>query len=380
MKRFAAAAAVVALSALPALAEGPSDEEALAWAKKMETALRDRKPGVLDLTIDVDAIVERAFAGLDVTEKVQAGFLQEMRSQMAWGSQIANALGETGTLKLLRVVKRGDDNVVIFRGIGAGGLAYYELTLAKDASGRTRTIDMYGYARNTRMSAVMRQSALGLAMRQNKELLERLKGPEAEMARHLHDFRPINDLMKEKKWPEALAALRKLPESLQKHQTVLLFKLTSAKNTSPEEYKAVLDEIEKVHGQDPAFALTLLDQAWLDKNWKRVLAALDTLDGAVGGDAYLDCLRGAVRIEANELAEAKTAALRAVEREPDLAAAHSTLMTVALKAKDWPGVKAALERAEKHGVPIADIAKLPAYSEFVKTDEYAAWAKEHEKK
>jgi hypothetical protein len=382
VKRFAAAAAVIALLAVPALAGGPTDEEANAWAKKVEEGMKARDPSFLDGCTDLEGVARRAFEGLSVEEKTATSFIAAIKGQPGWGTQIMTAaLGKKGGWKFLRIVDRGTDKAAIFRATPeTGGFTYDEFTLGKDANGRLLATDLYAYAGFMRISSVMRQAAITLALREDKELLGHLKGPEAEWARHAREVDAIANLSKSQKFPEVLEACKKLPESLQTQRTVLMFRMKAAKAIGTEEYKAVLDVLDKTYGQDPAMALALIDQAALDKNWKKALACLDTLDKAVGGDAYIDYKRCSIRFNANELDEAKAAGLRAIEKEPELVPAQAALVSVAVRAKDWKATRKGLETLEKLGVKLADLEKLPEFSEFVKTDEYAAWVKAHSEK
>jgi hypothetical protein len=378
--RFAAAAAATLFLAVPAFAESPTDEEALAWAKKVEETVRAHDPSFLDQSLDYDEMGARAFAGLSVKDKTRTDFVAGMKAGGSFGKGIVASLGEKGTWKLVRVLKRGDERVAVFRAVmEVGGWTYQELSIGKKGE-RTCFYDLVNHGTAVRLSTFMRQMALSLAVMEDKDLSSRLKGAEVELAKHIDDLQTLNKLNRAQKWQEAYDTCKKLPEALRTSRMILLVQLQTAKNLGPEEYKATLFECRKVLGKDPAIAILSFDRYLQDQDWTQALAALDVVDKAVGGDAFLDYQRCEVHYKAGALDEAKKAGERAIEKEPELESAQWALVTIALKTKDWKGARAGLERLEKQGVKLNDLTKVPVFSEFVKTDEYAAWVKGHSEK
>src|SRR5579883_2716730 len=315
MTRFVAVA-LVALVATPALADGPTDDEATAWGKKVQETLTARDPAFLDECLDFDAISTRIFAGLSLKDSTKRDFIAGVKDGMQFGGQIVGALGKEGTCKFVRLVKRGDEKVALMRmTFDSGAWTYQEFTLTKNANGKVGTVDVFSYAMGVHTLGMMRQNVLALAIGEDED-----------------------------------------------------------------DYKAVLDLLEKHHGKDPSVALTLFDRALITKDWKKAQASLDAVEKAVGGDPFIDYQRCEVHFAAKELDEAKKAAERAIEKEADLMPAQWSLVTIALKQKDWSGAKSRLETIEKLGVEMGDLTQVEAFSEFVKTKEYEAWLAAHKEK
>jgi hypothetical protein len=380
MTRFVAVA-LVALVATPALADGLTDDEATAWGKKVQETLTARDPAFLDESLDFDAISTRIFVGLPLKDSTKKDFIAGVKDGMQFGGQVVAALGKEGTCKFVRLVQRGDEKVALLRmTFDSGAWTYQEFTLTKNAQGKVGVLDLYSYAMGVHTLGMMRQNVLALAIGEDKELSKRLEGPEAELARHMKDVETISKHMRAQRWADALAACRKLPESLQTTRMILMFEMQSAQNTNEDDYKAVLDLLEKHHGKDPSVALTLFDRALITKDWKKAQASLDAVEKAVGGDPFIDYQRCEVHFAAKELDEAKKAAERALEKEQDLMPAQWSLVTIALEKKEWAGAKSRLETIEKLGVQIGDLTQVEAFSGFVKTKEYDAWMKDHENK
>ncbi len=364
-----------------ALADGPTEEEALAWARRVEGSLGARAGGFLDASIDRDAIAARAFSGLAVKDETKARFLDDMKSGKGYGTALVASLGKKGSWKFLRIVKRGASLAAVFRLLPeAGGFSYDELLLGKNANGETCVVDAFAYATGLRLSTQAREAALSVALAEDKALADRLEGVEAELARHMTDLATMTRQNGEKKWSEALDTYKRLPEVLRKSHMVRLRALLPAREVGKAEYKALLDEVEKDSGDDPALALVLHDHALLEKDWTRALAHLDTVDKAIGGDTYLEAERGEVHLGQGDLASAKAKAKKALDAEPDLKKGHWVLVAVANRSKDWPGLRSELEALEKLGVKLNDLSNVAAYADFVKTDEYRAWRKGHDSK
>ena len=369
------------LFAATALADGPTEEEALAWAKKVEGALGVRAGGVLDNSIDRDAIAARAFDGLPVKDETKARFLTAMKSGRGYGTTLALSLGKKGSCKFLRIVKRGTSLAAVFRVLPeAGGFNYDEFLLGKTANGETCVVDALAYATGLRLSTQAREAAIAAAVAEDKTVADRLEGAEAELARHMADLTTLTRQNGEKKWAEALDTYKRLPEVLRKSHMVLLRALLPAREAGKAEHEALLDEIEKSSGDDPTLALVLHDHALLEKAWTRALAHLDAVDKAIGGDIYLEAERGEIHAGEGDLAAAKTSARKALDAEPDLKKGHWVLAVVANRSKDWAGLRSELETLEKLGVKLNDLSNVPAYADFVKTDEYRAWRKGHDSK
>src|SRR5690606_10604947 len=117
----------------------------------------------------------------------------------------------------------------------------------------------------------------------------------------------------------------------------------------------------------------LIDGYVLKGEPERALEAVDRIEAGVLPDPYLDVIRANVLGATGEWGDARVAAKRAIEREPDLEAAHWPALVGSLAEKDFADTSRLLRTMhEKFGTEI-DPASLPIYEEFVRSPEYRAY-------
>jgi len=370
---------VLALAA-PALADQPTADEVSTWAKKVDETIRAHDASFLDQSFDFALIVSRAFTGLGLKDSVKEDFVTGLKKGKGYGTAIVAGLGKKGSWKLVRVTKKEEKDVAIFRIVPENGaFAYHEFVLDKN-DGKICVTDTFAFGSGIKLASQVRADALALALKEDPTILDRLDQHEAERTKHWKELQGIWQMQVDKKWLDAIEAYKKLPQTLQETRMVLLMKLTAARHVSEDEKAAVIEALEKKHSDDPTAGFRLLEAGYEDRDWKMAEKGLDILDKATGGDAYLDFKRCEVHFTANEYDAARAAGNKALDKEPDLAAAHWALIGLANKQKDWEGVVNGLDRAEKNGIKIPDLTRSPNYGEFVKSDDYREWKKAHEEK
>jgi tetratricopeptide (TPR) repeat protein len=153
-------------------------------------------------------------------------------------------------------------------------------------------------------------------------------------------------------------------------------KLQAEMNGDEKAYLATIEEIEKLFPNDPALDLISIDGLYLRKNFAELDKVVDGLDRRLGGDAYLDLLRGGFWLEAEDLDRASKHYRRAIERDPTMVDAWWSLITIALQGKDWKETGRLLSVIERDlKIALPDLEQTPDYAEFVKSADYADWKK-----
>jgi predicted Zn-dependent protease len=151
-------------------------------------------------------------------------------------------------------------------------------------------------------------------------------------------------------------------------------RLNIARTVGTEEYRQALEEFERDLPQDPAHMFLRVERCVLTKDREKGLAAIDTLERTVKGDALLDVLRAQLYLATQDPTEARTCAVRATEAEPTLDRAWWMAISVTLAQKDHAATATLLTGAEKAlGIRIGDLDKTPLYAEFVRSPEYRTW-------
>jgi hypothetical protein len=121
-----------------------------------------------------------------------------------------------------------------------------------------------------------------------------------------------------------------------------------------------------------------LDALAAKGRYAELVAAIDKLDAAVGGDPFLDFQRAAVAVKRNDLPAANRLLDWVIAAEPTLSMPYFNRIDLALKAKDYATVARLLTAAEQYaGVRWDSFEKVPIYADFLKSPEYAKWSRQH---
>lgn len=351
----------------------PSRQVCEEWARKVERTISAGDPSFLDGTLDMRAVWETATDGLNFSRADRKTFMDSvMKGDVAeLGKNICEALNGEGSYKFLRLVKDRGRLVARFRMYSGQGMNYHDYLLASDTKGQVVAVDLYIYSLGENLSQTFHRVA-SVAAAEGKTagggkggLVEGSRRAKA-MARHF----------REGKAEEALQDYDSLPAALKQEKSVMLLRVTAAGQVSDDLYASALEEYQQRFPDDASADLVSIKLLFLKGKFDEVHKALDRLEAQVGADAALDRWRANCWMSMDDLPKAREAALRAVREEPDFQDAYWTLVTVALKQKDFPEVARVLTVLEKElKAQLPDLQETPIYADFLKSDEYAKWAR-----
>jgi predicted Zn-dependent protease len=193
-------------------------------------------------------------------------------------------------------------------------------------------------------------------------------------------FQRVQELIASHRYREAKSVLDGLEPRLRKEKSILIAQLTVAASLdvdgSTGEYARAIAAFEEQFPDDPALELLSIDGYFLKGETDEALAAIDRLDARVGGDPYLDFMRGSMLLEAEQFDRARERAHAALEREPGLVDPHWLLVTVSLREKNFAETVRLFGTLESElGIEMEpDLMALePIYADFLQSDEYRAW-------
>jgi len=357
-----------------------SDAEAFReFAQQIESAAKRGDQSFFDRMFDRDATLALAMNGLDgppalaeqfrSVEKAGWSFAQGFLGQVSQG-------GATYRFQRLRTGPGGRPQALFRLMVNAGGATFHEYALRRDASG-VKAVDVYPYSGGEWKSDSLRRnwisalSEAGLATR-----LTRLAGVENEMVKQAPEIQRILKLNAAGQSAEVLAALLKLPASVQSDRNLLVIRMTVAQKVGEREAAEAVDAFARQFPNDPSLNLLRVDMLAGRKQYDEALAAIERVQQATGGDAYLDQLTGAVFYLKGDRDAARAAAQRAIEREPSFANGYLMLLRLALEAGDHAETARLLRGYEPYA-PAGSMAGLlagPDFAEFVRSDEHKRWA------
>lgn len=368
---------VAPLAALLLAAAPVAPPELTALGTRIAADFGAGRDGISSL-LDVDGLLDRALAGVEASGEFLRGFRTgAKKASIPMGANLLKETRAGGTVAFRGLGRNGGEDVIRLRMISSGGaFNYFELFTARAAGGGLRVVDVYDLAEGGTFSANVRRLAL-VAMAEGKMgLLDRLSGKEQVFLKNAGAIKKLTAARVAGKHAEALAIYDGLPREIQEEPVFMRQAVYSAMEADPERYRKAMDRYIRAFPKDPAANVMAVDACFLRKDWAGALAAVDQIERYVGtDDGWMEMLRGSVAKTAGDLQGARRHFALAAQREPTMTQAHANLLDLALSAKDWAGVAAALGGLERSGRVIADLTKVKGFEGFVASKEGKAFLK-----
>jgi hypothetical protein len=364
----------------------PNEQKCREWAALFEKSVKKGDVAGTNELIDWDALLAKATEYPNPPAELvrqRAAFITGAKSASRSGNgftgQVLEQVRRGGSYQLLRCRQVEGEPCAEFRMITKeGGLNYHDFVLASGKDGRVRAVDCYVFLTGQLQSDALREAFLPFAQRWANGDLEQLPAAEREFIAHFADFKALVEAFQQKKHRAVLDAYRRMPPSLKKMKTVLAIRLGAAQATNEDEYLRAIDDYRTYYPNDASVDLVALDGLAMRQAYKQAQDSVDRIDKSVGGDAYLKVLRANLFLAQGERDAARKMGEAAVAEEPTLAQAYFMLVALSLERRDFAKTAELLSALEsKCHMTFKDLTTVPAYSEFVKSDEYKKWMKTH---
>lgn len=288
-------------------------------------------------------------------------------------------------IKCLRVRERdGFPSVLLRILMGDTGVNYVELIcLPEEAS--FKIIDLYGHLFASFVSGECRMAMLPVMSKLGGAGLGALFGSlEGEGQQLVNEMLKMTRMRQGGDYAGVQTAYARLPEKARNMRIFFLIHLQAlqlSQNSSPEIDAAYLEALEKapdILGKESSLDLLLLDQLILRNDFDGAIQSLDRISKRLGGDAYLDVLRGGLMAKQGDLDGASRMALSAEKAEPEMVSIIDLRLAIRCARKDFTGVVSELRRLKlRYGKAFgrADLHEA-MYEEFLQSPEFAAWERE----
>ncbi len=353
----------------------PSKEEALQTIDWFARAATAGDWATADAQIDWDTILDKAMADVEASDRFRnsyrLGLKRTLAGELGFVRKTGRLLEAGGTIRLLRIQQQDGQTRALLRiWPTRQSIVYEELLLAR-SNGVIRIVDVYRLASGELMSESLRRGYLLAAVGQSRQAGNK---KESELLTHLATISEMSDKFRRQKFAEALAAYRKLPESLQRDKNLLLLRLSAAQQLGGNEYAAAVEAFRAAFPNDGALNFVLLEYALRNRLLSEGLNCVQRIDAAVGGDPGLACTRAQLLLAAGKLAEARQQAAQAMAHEPRQAGAYWMLIEISAAQGNFAETAQLLQtlESELHVAP-PELSKVPALEAFVRSPEYAAW-------
>lgn len=333
-----------------------------AWAKTVQEGLAQGDAAAFDGVFDTPGFVKTVLAKVEASPAMKKGMGEGIGGSFAMGPQLKQAIEAGGSYVFLRAVS--DPPRARFRLVlGEEGFNYHDLRMVK-TNGTLKARDIYVYTNGEWLSAGMGRLLQSQAQTGDPKVFQ-------ANARKLQTAR---ELLQAGDFAGAKAALAGLPPEFDTQPSVGVLRVQIAVNLSDEDLVRATRDFEAKHPGSPALPFVLIDQFLVQERWEELFAQLDTLDEAVGGDPYLDVMRGHSQFAKGDYAKSEARFRRAAKRERTLTDAHFALIDIGLVTKNWALVVEKLTLLEaEFGVEWGDLTEVDGFQEFVQSADYKAW-------
>jgi hypothetical protein len=365
-----------------------TEQEAKDWAAALQRAMLARDLGAAERLLDWSDLVDsamgtpgwasRARKDDQLTSEVR-GVPKEQRfsPEKGFAGSIIRGLGAGADYRALHIHRQDGRQRALFRLIGANGAVnYHDYMLTRSAAGKIVATDCYLCTMGVLLSETFR---LAFLQKPGADTA-RLSGAEKDYVAHAAEIENIRLDAREKKWPQVLAALKRLPPSVQASKLVMPTRILAAQQSNEAEYLAVIDEFRKNYANDPMLDLISIDGYVLRGQYDKADQCIQRVNRAVGGDPYLKVMRANMLTAQEKLDAAHELLQTAVAEEPTLLRAYNALIDGSLARHDFIETFEWLTAAETHGARFGDLTKLSQFAEFVKSPQYQIWLKSHSEK
>jgi hypothetical protein len=364
-----------------------TEEESGQFTEALTKAMRAKDSTALAALIDWDGMFEAATAGLNVPEKVRERINRDLRGNAKGPSVLSQRVLEFtergASYTFLRRHRVEGRDRLLFRLVlpDGQGVNYNDVVLDRRPDGRIIGSDIYIYTSGEFLSQTARRAFLLAVLRLVEAPQARLQGVEREYVQHFKKVIEMNSLVQRGDYPQVLKLYDQLPTGLQQDKNVLLIRLSAAQNVGLQEYSEAIENLRSFHPNDPCADLFSIAYFQQEKQPQKALEMVSRLESALGGDPYLNVLRSAIYLEANDPVPARKAAEQAIAEEPTLQEAYWARVAVTCREKKFDEtVQRLREIKEKFAPQFSDFATLPEYAEFVKSPQYQEWQKSRDAK
>jgi len=301
-----------------------TNEESIAFAKEIQSSMKKGEGEFLDNSFEKDVFIEKM-----KLPKTRDGkeFGKGIVQKLNLGKQISNSLTDQDSFEFIKHYVKDGTHHVIFRlhGVKEGTLNYHDYELIKTAN-KARIADVYIYLSGEMLTETMRNLFNSVFEKSNDAAQQNLTGAE--------DMKEIKQLMNRGKNAEAKKMYDALPAYLKKSKAVLLFDVLICSSLSNEEYAESIRNFREKFPNEPNMSLMMIDGYFLQKEYPKMLEAINALDAQINKDPLLDYYRYLSYSLMEDDKNARTYLARLVKNMPDFQKGYQELIAIDLEAKN----------------------------------------------
>ena len=357
----------------PATVTDVSKEQAEEFAKHLETAIENGDAEAASELILFDRMLNRIVLTLNIPGR-QADSLRKTLADKnpitATFSQVAAAIPDGGSYKLVRTAVRGDEMHAIFRMLDSiGRMNYHDYRLVMDQD--SVKSDQMFIAATGQSFADSLTNILRPAVMAQQSSISRITGDAAERLKELEQQSQMLIATREGNAKKALAIYKTLPQEIKESKVTQLSRLMALQSLSEEEYLAAMTEYTDLFPDDPSVALMALDKAVLNEDVAALRKCYTDLNKWNGGDDYLSLMTAALVSQWGDTEYAKDLYEGVDAAKLGIPGGHNFKMVAALFCKDYPVVAEELQVLQDEYAMGVDLESDPDFEGFKNSPSFA---------
>ena len=212
-----------------------SEAEAQQFGEEFAAAINQQNVPAAAAMFDWDETVRRAAEGVELSEKAVRNFgggaTEALSDNLV--QQVTGTVKQGGRYELLRVhLGRGGRRALFRLSTVEGFINYHDIVIYRDPGGKLKVADMYIAVSGELLSETFRRGMIQLAAHENRSILQRLSGAQADFIKYSSEMQQMTGHAREGRHAEALAVYQTLPPSMQQDKSLLIVRIVAAQNVS----------------------------------------------------------------------------------------------------------------------------------------------------
>jgi hypothetical protein len=352
-----------------------TESDALPLVRALVASASEGNRDFFDSKVDRPAFIERATTSLGMSGLEQSVAQFAIFQKMSLGQVVVDDIETGGSYRFLRLHDVDGETRALVRIITPSGeLNYHDIVLGYESgSGDVMIRDLFAYKIGELLS------------RTYGVLMEDLMRDDSAASKHprglVAALDSVMQLASAGNVAEARSYFKTLPPEQRRAKMSLSLYLTLSSLQSSTAYREAVGEYLSFYPSDTGSAMLEVDRGMIDNDYDAMLKSLERLNRIVGGDPYLDDLRGSVMAAKGDTAAGLDLMRKAIAREPDLAAAYWPCIDILVSHGGFAEARRLLEALEHTAMVKREVIvnELHArsdvdYTKFLASREYVDWS------
>ena len=335
--------------------------------------------------VDFDAIIETATKDIPLPEVDKRSLIAGMKSgaDSQFRTNYSYMFDNTELIQYVNYFEEGEFYIILVRFSGSNGLNYIEFKLDKNSEGEISIVDYYPYITGEYVSSTLGRMVKIIYSAQEENFLSALisgaSTKEKEFTQSLPKLIEIQNNVRLENYDEAKKIYDSLPESVQNNKIFIISIMQVAQNTEGNFYLDLIDRYARYYPEDPSLPLIALDSYLLRGNIEGAQRQINILDEAVGGDNYLNVMRGNIAVMGGDIEAGRSYFNRALTENRYVEDAYWGLIEICLAEKDFESIIKHLNNLiELFGYSFSETDfQYEIYTEFSDSEEFRKWINEN---